>query len=247
MCAIFLQKMHYYSELHADEALYEALRQWRFKQASTESKAAFIVATNRLLRMISNFRPQTEEELLQLPGFGGTKAAAYGAEILALTAAYERHTSFPLSWVEQEVPEADFQAWLLKEQERKRKAEMDKLDIKRRLLEVISRGERIDELQEQTKMDRRSLLMWMEELDRDGYDLEPYIEQMLEQVPETEREQAWQAFEQQGDCYLKPILQAVYKQQEFSSKDAERVYEWLRLLRMKFRRLNSSVKPGEAS
>ncbi|WP_246627360.1 HRDC domain-containing protein [Paenibacillus solanacearum] len=244
--SMFIQMLHYYSEANSDESLYEALRVWRLKQAGREGKAPFIVATNRMLRMISAFVPQTAEELQQLPGFGRGKTAAYGADILALTAPCQRSTAFPLSWVEDQINRDDFQAWMLQEKERKRKAENEKQEMKRTLLEAIHRGERLDALQEQIKVQRRELLQWIEELDRDGYDLEAYIEQMLEPMPEGEREQAWQAFEQQGDRYLKPILQAVYRDNAFSAKEADRVYEWLRLLRLKYRRVNG-VKAGAAS
>lgn len=244
--AAFVQMLHFYSEKHSNEELYEALRQWRWKQASRESKAQFIVATNRLLKLISTFVPQTEEELLQLPGFGRTKLSMYGAEILALTAKLPQNGLFPLTWVEEKVDPMEFNAWLMEEKERKRKAEADKQEIKRKLLEAISRGEQLDKLMEQTKVQRRNLLLWIEELDRDGYDLESYIEQLLEPIPAAERERAWRAFQQQGDRYLKPILQAVYKEEELSVKDADRIYEWLRLLRMKFRRANA-MKSVEAS
>lgn len=244
--AAFVQMLHFYSEKHSNEELYEALRQWRWKQASRESKAQFIIATNRLLKMISAFVPQTEEELLQLPGFGRTKLTMYGTEILALTTTFSRNASFPLTWVEGKTDPLEFNAWLLEEKERKRKAEADKQEIKRKLLEAISRGEQLDKLIEQTRVQRRNLLLWIEELDRDGYDLESYIEQLLEPIPAEERDLAWKAFELQGDRYLKPILQTVYKDEELSAEDADRIYEWLRLLRMKFRRVNA-MKAVEAS
>ncbi|MGF7032877.1 hypothetical protein J2T17_003800 [Paenibacillus mucilaginosus] len=242
----YMQPLHFYSERHAQEELYEALRQWRFKQASQEGKAPFIVATNRLLKMISAFVPQTEEELLQLPGFGKTKAASYSEAILALTAGRERMGSFPLTWVESAVDPAELNAWLLGEKERKLKAEADKQEVKRRLLEAAQRGAKLDEVQEETKIQRRNLLLWLEELDRDGYDLEAFIEAMLEEVEEARIAAAWQAFEQQGDRYLKPILQAVFTSEELSAKDSDRAYEWLRLLRMKYRKANA-VRQSAAS
>ncbi|WP_141335226.1 HRDC domain-containing protein [Paenibacillus sp. tmac-D7] len=242
----YTQLLHYYSEQHAEEPLYEALRQWRFKQAASDGKAPFIIATNRLLKMIAAFLPHTEDELRQLPGMGKAKAERYGKDILAITIQQERVTSFPLAWVQEHVNPAEFNTWLLQEKERRRKAEADKLENKRVLLEAISRGEMLDELQEKIRVQRKELLGWIEELDRDGYDLAPYIEQVLEQVPAVERELAWQAFEQQGDRYLKPILQKVYAQDSLSAKEAERIYEWLRLLRLKFRR-TERPKQGEAS
>ncbi|MCZ8519361.1 MULTISPECIES: HRDC domain-containing protein [Paenibacillus] len=235
----YMQPLHFYSDRHSQDDLYEALRQWRFKQATQEGKAPFIVATNRLLKMISAFVPQTEEELLQLPGFGKTKAASYGAAILGITGGRDRAGSFPLTWVESAVDPAELNTWLLQEKERKRKAEADKQEVKLRILEAVQRGEKLDAVQEQTKIQRRNLLLWLEELDRDGYDLEAYIKAMLEEVEESRIAAAWQAFQLQGDRYLKPVLQAVYKGEELSAKDNERAYEWLRLLRMKYRRANA--------
>ncbi|UUZ80851.1 hypothetical protein LJK88_39685 [Paenibacillus sp. P26] len=122
--------------------------------------------------------------------------------------------------------------------ERRRKAEAEKQETKRKLLEAIHRGEPFDESLEQTKLQRRNLMTWIEELERDGYELEPYIGHLLEQVPQPERERAWKAFEQQGDRYLKPILQTVFKEEELSAKDTDRIYEWLRSLRLQFRRMS---------
>ncbi len=243
---MYIQRLHYYSEANSNEELYDQLRQWRLKQAGKEGKAPFIIATNRVLKLISTFVPKTEEELLQLPGIGKNKAGLYAADILSMTAEQEQKRAFPLSWVAEEVTQGEFFAWLLQEKERKRKAEADKQETKRKLLEVITKGEKIDSLQEQSRIQRRDLLLWIEELDREGYDLEPYIDRMLSEVPEKEREAAWQAFELQGDRYLKPILQAMYKQEELSAKDADRVYEWLRLLRLKFRRTNAATTAREA-
>ncbi|KZE78907.1 aldolase [Paenibacillus elgii] len=242
----YIQRLHFYGEKHANEELFDKLRDWRFKQASRDGKAAYLIATNRLLKMISAFVPHTEEELLHLPGFGKAKAAAYAADIVAITTGFQRDTDFPLSWVAESIDPGELNAWLLQENERKRKAEEEKREIKHKLLEAIARGEKLEELLEQTKIQRRNLLQLFEELDREGYDLQSYIEGQLEQVPEPERELAWKAFQQQGDRYLKPILQTVYSQKELTAQDADRVYEWLRMLRMKFRRENEQ-KTVEAS
>ncbi|NOU92138.1 aldolase [Paenibacillus sp. LMG 31456] len=240
-----IQLLHYYSELHVNEELYEQLRQWRLKQSDLESKSPFLVATNRLLRMICTFLPHTTEELQQLPGLGANKITAYGNDLLEFTQKHERGTTFPLNWVESQVDPAKFNAWVQHEKDRKLKAEQNKRDTKRKLLEAITRGDSLDALREQTQLQRRDLLLWIEELDREGYDLEPYIERMLLDVSAEEQELAWAAFELQGDRYLKPVLQALYKQDELEAKEVDRIYEWLRVLRMKFRRVNM-VRQAEA-
>ncbi|ULL14200.1 aldolase [Paenibacillus sp. H1-7] len=231
-----LQLLQYYSENNPNEAMYEELRQWRLKQASAEGKSPFLVATNRLLRMISTFLPQSEEELLQLPGFGSNKVALYGAELLRYTQSVERSTSFPLGWVQDQIDPVQFYAWQQQEKERKRQAEQNKREVKLKLLEAITGGDSLEQLREQLQLQRRDLMIWLEELDREGYDLESYIEKGLQQVPSEELSLAWTAFELKGDRYLKPILQTLYNQDELEGKDIDHVYEWLRLLRMKFRR-----------
>ncbi|GAA4837029.1 hypothetical protein GCM10023310_13160 [Paenibacillus vulneris] len=239
----YAQLLHYYSEEHSNEKLYEELRQWRLKQASKEGKSPFLIATNRLLRMICAFLPQTTEELVQLPGLGPNKAALYGEELLQYTMEYPRSTTFPLHWVEEQVDLLEFQNWQQREQERKSQAEQHKREMKSRLLEAVSRGDSLEMLQDATKLQRRELVMWIEELDRDGYELDAYIETLLQPIPEEELHLAWSAFELQGDRYLKPVLQTLYKQEELDSKQMDTIYEWLRLLRIKFRRVQNA-KPA---
>ncbi|MCS7462745.1 HRDC domain-containing protein [Paenibacillus doosanensis] len=235
-----IQLLQFYSEQHTSEELYEALRQWRLKQAGKEGKSPFLVATNRLLRMICAFLPHTEEELSQIPGFGANKAALYGAELLKFTRQYERTTSFPLDWVEDSVNLLQFQAWQQQEKQRKQQLEQTKRETKRRLLEAVTRGDSLEQLREELQLQPRDLMIWLEELDREGYDLEAYIELELKRVPEEELSLAWEAFELRGDKYLKPILQSLYKQEELDGKEVDRIYEWLRLLRMKFRKAQAS-------
>ncbi|MEK3910691.1 HRDC domain-containing protein [Paenibacillus sp. FSL H7-0331] len=234
-----IQLLAYYSEIHANEELYEKLRQWRLKQASRESKAPFLVATNRLLRMVSVYLPRTMEELKQLPGMGVNKSNAYGTELLSIIQDQERSTPFPLDWVEEQVNPAEFNGWLEQEKGRKRKLQENKQEIRSKLLEAITRGDGLDALREQTQLERRDLLLWIEELDKEGYDMEPYIEAILHDVPAEEQSLAWTAFEQKGDRYLKPILQAVYVPEALQGKELDRMYEWLRVLRMKFRRVHA--------
>ncbi|MEK8126992.1 HRDC domain-containing protein [Paenibacillus filicis] len=243
----YTQLLHFYSERNTDEVLYEALRQWRLKQAAQEGKAPFIVATNRLLKMISTFVPHTEDELRQLPGMGKSRTERFGKEILAMTVQTERTTAFPLDWVESRVDPAEMNGWLLEEKERKRRAELQKSESRQKLLEGIARGEMLDELQASLQVQRRELIGWIEDLDRQGYDLIPYVDLVLDLIPAAEREQAWQAFEQQGDRYLKPVLQKVIKLEGLTPKETEHAYEWLRLLRLKFRQETRVRQDEEAS
>lgn len=241
-----IQLLHYYSEFHSNETLYEELRQWRLKQAGKEGKAPFLVASNRLLRMVSTFLPHTLEELKQLPGLGANKTALYGEELIGFTQKYTQLQPFPLHWVEGEINPVQFNAWLQHEKERKRQAEQSKQEQKRKLLEAISRGESLEAIREQMQLQRRELILTIEELDKEGYDLDAYIESMLQEIPAEEQELAWAAFELQGDRYLKPILQTLYShQEELDFQERDRIYEWLRLLRMKFRHVQG-MRSAEA-
>jgi ATP-dependent DNA helicase RecQ len=66
--------------------LYERLVAWRRQQASTQGISAFIVAENRALRAVARVRPETLEELAELPGFGAVRVERYGEEVLAIVA-----------------------------------------------------------------------------------------------------------------------------------------------------------------
>ncbi|MCD1260948.1 HRDC domain-containing protein [Paenibacillus athensensis] len=230
------QQLIYFSELNADEELYEQLRRWRRQQAAREGKAPYMLATNRVLRLIAGFAPQTQEELLQIPGFGEQKSGMYGADVLKLTAGKPQPGAFPLDWVAQETDNERFEAWLLEQKEQRARLELDKEAGKRRLLELVAAGGNLTALQASLAVTRREVLQWVEELGREGSDLEPLLDTELKAVPAEEQARALQAFESEGDRYLKPVLQRLYGEEAPNDKDADRIYEWLRLLRLRFRR-----------
>ncbi len=70
------------SVLPYDEALYEALRQWRLEVARETKVSAFIIFYNRTLEEIARHRPRNRSELLRISGIGPAKLAKYGAEVL---------------------------------------------------------------------------------------------------------------------------------------------------------------------
>ncbi|MEF3304737.1 HRDC domain-containing protein [Paenibacillus sp. GYB003] len=244
--AAFLRKLDYYAEQHADDALFEALRRWRNGQAANEGKSAFIVASNRLLKLVSAFKPQTMDELLQIPGFGEYKAGLYGQDLLALTAAVDRQTAFPLDWVEEAVDGAAAEQWAKDKQEERRNGATSKRELKRKLLEAIRAGKTLDEMEPLFAASRRELVTCIEELDKEGYDLEPLIAAELETVPPQLVEQAWSAFAKTGGRYLRPILQKLYDEKKLDEKALSRAYEWLRLLRIRYRGANIDISepPG---
>ncbi|WP_158302101.1 HRDC domain-containing protein [Paenibacillus mesophilus] len=238
---LFIRKLEYYGELHADAELYETLRRWRNGQAANEGKSPFILASNRLIKMISAFVPQTMEELLQIPGFGEHKAGLYGADILALTESAARPTSFPLDWVEEAVDGAAAEEWFRERQEQRRKGESAKQELKRKLLEAVAAGTSLNELEPLFSLSRRELMTRIEELDKEGYELEPLIAAELESIPQPLVDKAWSEFGALGDRFLRPVLKRLYDEKTLDEESLSRAYEWLRLLRIRYRRAKIDV------
>ncbi|MEW9699648.1 HRDC domain-containing protein [Paenibacillus sp. SI8] len=241
------QLLTYYCEEFPNEEVFESLRVWRREQAAREGKAPYILATNRVLRMISVFLPHSVEELQQIPGFGAQKTAMYAADVLGLTAEHVRTFGFPLDWVARVVDTAKFESWLIAQKEQKLRTELDREVSKRKLLEIVAGGGSLDDLQVAITMPRREILLWVEELEREGYDMDPLIETELSPIPEEEQIKAWSAFETEGDRYLKPVLQRMTAAEELKGKELDRAYEWLRLLRLRFRREKDSIAVQAAS
>jgi ribonuclease D len=241
--ARILQMMHYYSELNGREELFQELRAWRNEQAGKESKSPFILASNRMLRMISAFLPQTVEELRQIPGFGEYKTGLYGEPLLRMTSSYSRTTSFPLNWISDHIDPSGFEDWVRQQWDLRAKNEAERRETKMKLLEGIAEGFDLEGLQQRLNLPSRELLTRIEELDKEGYDMEPLIEPALRDLSQKEKEEAWQAFKEAGDRFLKPIVKRLYgDEREPAGAQLEKTYEWLRLLRLRFRRHG-----GEAS
>ncbi|QWU18304.1 HRDC domain-containing protein [Paenibacillus sophorae] len=229
-------KLQYYSEQHGNEAVYEELCAWRRKRASSERKAPYLLASNRLLRLLSAYLPQSLEELLQIPGVGEAKAEQYGPEILSVTSAAERSHSFPLRWVGKEIEEESFTSWLYKQREIKYKKQLDRLRLRRQLLEGIADGCGLEELKERSQYSRREILEVVEELEKDGYIVDPLIQRELMDMPPGEQEAVWNAYRELGDLFLKPVLHKVYGEDAAPEGGLEMYYERLRLIRIRFRR-----------
>lgn len=234
----FLSMLQCYGELHANEELYQSLREWRRKAAAAEKKSVYLVATNRMLRMISAFVPKSIEELTQLPGWGKSKNDAYGEAVLAITWGVERTTTFPLEWVPDKLEAKQYTAWLYKQKENKYKGLMDRQQENKKMISILQQSGGLDQLQSELSLTRRELLLRIEQLEQEGYHIEPLIERELSVVPEDERNKIWQALATVGDRYLKPVLQQVYGDGAEGDLDrpVEQLYERLRLMRMFYRR-----------
>lgn len=233
-------KLQYFSELHGNEAVYEELCAWRRQKSSSERKAPYLLASNRLLRLLSAFLPRTQEELLQIPGMGETKASQYGPEILAITSSAERSHSFPLQWVAGEIEEQAYISWLYKQKEIKYRKQLERLRLRRLILQGIADGCGLEELKDRADLTRREILEAVEELDKDGYIVDPLIDRELEEMPFGEQKAVREAYAELGDLFLKPVLHNVYGEGFAPAGGLDLYYERLRLLRIRFRRETSS-------
>ncbi|WP_020617556.1 HRDC domain-containing protein [Paenibacillus daejeonensis] len=225
-----------YGEMHAQQDLFEALREWRRGKAIELKKAAYVVATNRMLWMISAFVPHQAAELIQIPGWGETKNIAYAEEVLAITRLHEQSKPFPLHWVMDALDDQVYTQWLYKQKENKFKLELDRQQEKRLILSGVQEGQTLEELQKLLELPRRELLERVEQLEKEGYDMEPLIGQELSSVPEAEQERIWAALAAVGDRYLKPVLSHAYDEDELKSRQVDQLYDRLRLIRLRYRR-----------
>lgn len=240
------QVLDYYSEQHVQEDIFQLLRKWRTEQATKEGKAPYLIATNRMFRIISTFLPHNREELLQIPGMGEVKIEKYGEDILSITKPIQRAHSFPLDWVREQIDEQQFLQWTYKQKEDKYKQEVDKQEARKIILQGISDGNNLEALCKLLNMSRRDLVFWIEQLEREGYDVMPLVDVELQAMAEQDQQQVMAAFVDIGDRYLKPIVQKIYSEQQLESMDMEQTYEQIRLLRLRYR-ITSQGKHNKAS
>jgi hypothetical protein len=79
------------SQLHpAERATFQALRQWRSRQANDQGVPHYVVLTNRHLLEIVQKRPQSATQLASIHGIGRGKVERYGAELLEILAKSRR-------------------------------------------------------------------------------------------------------------------------------------------------------------
>ncbi|WP_028562144.1 HRDC domain-containing protein [Paenibacillus pinihumi] len=227
--------LHCFGELHANPELLEELKTWRRRKASEQRKAAYLVSTNRMLRMISAFVPQDETELLQIPGWGESKHAAYAEEVLLLTRSFEQPAAFPLDWVQSALNPGVYTQWLYKQKEVKLKEQLDRHQQKRRILEAVTEGCTLSDLEQELELGRREIIERIEQLQWDGYDLEALIDRELSEVSDEELQRIWDALSLIGDQYLKPVLTQVYDEEQLKSRQVDQLYDRLRLIRIRYR------------
>lgn len=234
--AMFSQMLYYYAEsrLKESEPLFEKLREWRKELALKEQVPPFIIASNRLLGMISVFKPQTLEELKQLPGVGRQKLEKYGKTWLQMLQGEKQPGSFPLDWVAAEIDAQAFRRWYFQNKEKQYKQEWEEVQLRKQMLQGLEQMTPLNELAEQTGKTRRELLEWIERLDQEGYDAAAWTERELQDMPGETISQSFKWFAELGDRYLKPVMQKVYGEPE--PDQLESIYEKLRLMRILYRK-----------
>ncbi|MBD8499827.1 HRDC domain-containing protein [Paenibacillus arenosi] len=239
--------IHCFGDLHVDEELYQKLVQWRKEVASSIRRAPYWITTNRMLRLVSAFVPQTVEELKQLPGFGEAKVHTYGEAIIAITAPIPRRTTFPLDWVSAAVGPAAFLQWVYQQEEQKMSGEFNRLVDKRTLIEAVQQKLEPEVIMERLNVDRRELLVRIEALSEEGYDMMSYAEHVLSEIDTEMRTRIGDSLQQLGMDYLKPIYIQTFGQEALKDASAiiQRRYEYIRLVRMQIRN-SSRTEQGSA-
>lgn len=82
------QQQTVWEERDLDAALLTRLKEMRLTLAKRQGVPAFVVFTDATLREICARRPQTEEELMRVPGIGVRKCQQYGREVLKVLCAW---------------------------------------------------------------------------------------------------------------------------------------------------------------
>ncbi len=72
-----------------DEAVFEALRQWRLSVARELDVAAYMIFTDATLVAIAEDMPENERDLLNIPGIGPAKLQEFGPQLLEFLAQYQ--------------------------------------------------------------------------------------------------------------------------------------------------------------
>jgi len=73
-----------------DAPFFEALRQWRADKAREQGVPAYVILHDRTLLELAAHRPESHEDLLEIPGIGQAKAERYGEELLDVLSEAQR-------------------------------------------------------------------------------------------------------------------------------------------------------------
>ncbi|GIQ70978.1 hypothetical protein DUZ99_06755 [Xylanibacillus composti] len=235
------QMLVFYAERYPNKALFDRLRAWRREKAGQLGRAPFVVATNKLLHLLAVFVPHNKEEMLQIPGFGEYKWNLYGEELAALLTKESRHHSFPLQWVAQQMDHRELFVWMCRQHEHKHKNMLARHQHRKKLLAHASRKSTMDELEKELSLPKREVILLMEKLEEEGYDLSVLTASCAEEIPQQFRDSAMQAFRDQDTRFLKPVLHKLYTEEELQGQDIQQLYDWLRIVRMEVRKESSKA------
>jgi superfamily II DNA helicase RecQ len=70
-----------------DESLVERLRAWRLERARSDEVPAYVVLHDATLHELAAAKPQSQQDLATVKGFGPAKLERYAADVLAVIAA----------------------------------------------------------------------------------------------------------------------------------------------------------------
>lgn len=229
-----LSKLTYYAHLHPNDTALEAVRTWRKEQAFAEHKRLYFILTDRIMRLVSTFLPHSEQELLQIPGIGVQKVRQYGESLLHITTLFPRQTIFPLDWVHHTIDDTAFQQWKKTQQQLITDRETMAQQQRTQILTALKNGVGLD-VHRELSMARRDVLALLEQMHHEGYALHALIAAELKTLPLDEHARVLALFAQEGDRYLKRILEKLSPSSLWREMHPDLAYERLRLLRMSYR------------
>lgn len=73
------------AQMSRNPELFDSLKNWRKSKADEKEMPPFVIFNNKVLLDIADNCPVTEEELLDIKGFGPVMLDRYGADILEIT------------------------------------------------------------------------------------------------------------------------------------------------------------------
>lgn len=231
---LMIRKLECFASQSMNSSLFQELKKWRKQAASTSRIPPYFIGTDKLLSLIAAYIPQTEDQLLQIPGIGNNKVSLYGSEILEITRKYEQIYRFPLDWINEKVSLDYFLPWFMidrKQKEEKKKARVtQEMEEKLRLLEMIEDQVDLEEMAERLSITMSELLKRVRSLDQEGYDIMNFLEREVEQIQEKNIIEDIVA--KLGSDRLKPIYEKMYGEQgsDTTSKEVGQRYNRIRLV-----------------
>lgn len=231
---LMIRKLECFASQSMNSSLFLELKKWRKQAASASHIPPYFIGTDKLLSLIAAYIPQTEDQLLQIPGIGNNKVNLYGNSILEITSRYEQLYTFPLDWIHQKVSLDFFIPWFMserKQKEERRKARVtQEMEEKLRLLEMIEDQVDLEEIAERLSISMSDLLKRIRSLDQEGYDIMNFLEREVEQIQEKSLIEDIAA--KLGSDRLKPIYEKMYGSEgiEMTSKEVGQRYNRIRLV-----------------